>query len=101
MKHPLSRQRAKIGLYTVGLQAYWDQFPGLRERLLHYGGFIAKKLEETCDVCYFGLVDDPASGRAAGEYFAQKGVDLLFLTPAPTAPRLLPCPSTRPAARRW
>ncbi|HIZ84052.1 MAG TPA: L-fucose/L-arabinose isomerase family protein [Firmicutes bacterium] len=79
MKHPLSRQRAKIGLYTVGLQAYWDQFPGLRERLLHYGGFIAKKLEETCDVCYFGLVDDPASGRAAGEYFAQKGVDLLFL----------------------
>ena len=79
MKHPVARQRAKIGLYTVGLRAYWDQFPGLRERLLHYGGFIAEKLEETCDVCYFGLVDDPASGRAAGEYFAQKGVDLLFL----------------------
>lgn len=101
MKHPLSRQRAKIGLYTVGLRAYWDQFPGLRERLLHYGGFIAEKLGQTCDVCYFGLVDDPASGRAAGEYFAQKGVDLLFLHAGTYCTSASVLPVHQPAARQW
>jgi hypothetical protein len=30
-------RRARVGLYSAGLQAYWDQFPGLRERLLAYG----------------------------------------------------------------
>jgi hypothetical protein len=38
--------KPKIGIYTMGLAAYWNQFPGLRERLLEYGNFIAKKVEE-------------------------------------------------------
>ena len=35
---------ARIGLYTMGLAAYWNQFEGLRERLLSYGEFIAEKI---------------------------------------------------------
>lgn len=29
----------------MGLQCYWAQFDGLRERLLSYGKFIASKVE--------------------------------------------------------
>ena len=36
-------KKPRIGIYTMGLKAYWNQFPGLRERLLHYGQFIAEK----------------------------------------------------------
>ena len=38
-------RRAKIGIYTMGLQCYWAQFEGLRDRLLHYGRFLASKVE--------------------------------------------------------
>ena len=27
-------KKPRIGLYSVGLRAYWEQFPGLRERLI-------------------------------------------------------------------
>ncbi len=33
-------QKPRIGLYSIGLRAYWEQFPGLRERLMEYGKFI-------------------------------------------------------------
>ena len=30
-------KRPRIGLYSMGPRNYWDQFPGLRERLIGYG----------------------------------------------------------------
>jgi L-arabinose isomerase len=50
-------QRARIGLYSAGLHAYWDQFPGLRDRLIDYGRFIEQGLSAWGDVHNFGLVD--------------------------------------------
>lgn len=71
--------KAKIGIYTMGLQSYWVQFPGLRERLLSYGQFIAQKIEAFGAEAYFwGLVDCEREGRRAGEYFAANQVDLIF-----------------------
>ena len=70
---------ARIGLYSIGLKAYWSQFPGLRERLLGYGGFIRDKLSENNRVHYFGMVEDEFTGLAAGEFFAEKNVDIVFL----------------------
>lgn len=70
--------RPRIGLYSGGLKAYWAQFPGLRERLTGYGEFIARRLGEWGDVSNFGLVDCADSGLAAGEYFNQQNVDLVF-----------------------
>lgn len=71
-------RKARIGLYSVGLKAYWDQFEGLRERLIHYGEFIEGKLSELGEVANFGLVDDERSARAAGEWLNSRNVDLLF-----------------------
>lgn len=72
-KHP------RIGVYTMGLKTYWSQFPGLRERLLYYGQFIADKISRMgAEVFYYGLVDCEKEGHACGEYFNEKNVDLLF-----------------------
>jgi L-arabinose isomerase len=71
-------KKARIGLYSAGLRAYWSQFDGLRERLVNYGRFIESKLAAYGEVFNFGLVDDEISGRAAGEWFNSKNVDIVF-----------------------
>lgn len=70
--------RARIGLYSAGLKAYWSQFAGLKERLEGYNAFIAEKLSAWGQVYNFGLVDDEDAGRAAGEYFNGHNVDIIF-----------------------
>lgn len=70
--------KARIGLYSAGLKAYWPQFDGLAGRLIGYNKFIEEKLSEWGEVFNFGLVDDEFSGRVAGEYFNEKNVDIIF-----------------------
>jgi L-arabinose isomerase len=71
-------KRPRIGLYSVGLRAYWDQFPGLRERLIAYGQFIEKKMSAWGDIFFYGLVDTEGEGRKAGEWLNERNVDLVF-----------------------
>ena len=71
---------ARIGIYTMGLKPYWDQFPGLRERVIEYAEFIAGKVRQIggAQVFLYGLVDCPERGEEAGEYFNSHNVDLIF-----------------------
>ncbi|MCL1982296.1 MAG: L-fucose/L-arabinose isomerase family protein [Clostridiales bacterium] len=76
---PLKTTRKPVvGLYSIGLKAYWEQFPGLRERLLGYGRFIAERMGQWANVQNFGLVDTEYAAREAGERFSESGVDLVF-----------------------
>jgi L-arabinose isomerase len=72
-------QRPRIGLYSVGLKAYWAQFEGLKERLSRYGKFIEERLGTLGEVKNFGMVDDEISGRKAGEWFNAYNVDIVFI----------------------
>jgi L-arabinose isomerase len=71
-------KRPRIGLYSVGLRAYWEQFPGLRERLIAYGKHIERRLSQWGEVFNFGLVDTEDAGRQAGEWLNAQGIDLVF-----------------------
>lgn len=71
-------KKPRIGLYSTGLRAYWEQFPGLRERLIDYGRFIEERLSEWGEVHNYGLVDTEGEGRAAGDWFSARNVDLVF-----------------------
>lgn len=73
-----AKKKARIGLYSIGLEAYWDQFEGLRERLMEYGNFIKKKMSVDADVYYHGLVDSESGAREAGEWFNARNVDIIF-----------------------
>ena len=70
----------KIGLFGIGLEAYWEQFPGLRERLLGYQDSLAGRLGRPgVQVFNLGLIDSPQKASAAGHAFRQQDVDLIFL----------------------
>ena len=69
---------AKIGVFGIGLAAYWPQFEGLRERLIGYQNDVEAQLRSFgADVVSAGLVDTAPAAMAAGDLFAQANVDLL------------------------
>ena len=71
---------ARIGLFGIGLDTYWAQFPGLKERLEGYQGRICAGLRALgAEVTDVGLVDDPDKSRKAAERFREARVDFLFL----------------------
>src|ERR671912_1501131 len=69
---------AKVGVFAIGLEAYWDQFPGLKERLEGYLGHVEERLGQWADVVSLGLVDTPPKAYDAGKRFAEERVDLVF-----------------------
>jgi L-arabinose isomerase len=70
----------KVGLFGIGLDAYWPQFEGLKERLEGYLGRVAGKLASSgVEIVNLGLIDDPEKAVAAGHRFRQEDVDLIFL----------------------
>ena len=75
---PERRSDARVGVFAIGLEAYWSQFPELKERLEHYRGEVEEQIGQWSDVVSAGLVDTPERAHAAGERFASEGVDLIF-----------------------
>ena len=70
----------KIGLFGIGLDIYWPQFPGLEDRLKGYIERVAQQLEKSgARVVNLGLIDTPEKAQAAGHQFRQADVDLIFL----------------------
>lgn len=70
----------KIGLFGIGLDSYWSQFPGLRETLVGYSDQIAGRLEKPgVEVVNLGLIDTPEKSFAAGHELRRADVDLIFL----------------------
>lgn len=77
---PLKKtKKARVGLYSSGLHAYWVQFPGLRERLIEYGKFIETKMSDFAEVKNYGLVDTEMEARKAGEWLNSQNVDIVFV----------------------
>ncbi len=80
MDEPRSQAELKIGLFGIGLDAYWPQFPGLEDRLKGYGQQVARKLGKAgAQVVNLGLIDTPEKALTAGHQFRQADVDLIFL----------------------
>lgn len=70
----------KIGLFGIGLQAYWNQFEGLKERLEGYLTVVHNKLASVHpDIINLGLVDTPEKAFEAGRAFRRNDVDIIFL----------------------
>ena len=83
----------KVGVFAIGLHAYWAQLPGLKERLEGYQrevetGFRAAGAE----VISAGLVDTPPAAREAGALFAREEVDLVvcYVSTYATSSQVLP-----------
>jgi L-arabinose isomerase len=70
----------RVGLFGIGLDAYWPQFPGLRDRLAGYVDLVAQKLgSPKVEVVNLGLVDSPEKSFSVGHELRRADVDLIFL----------------------
>lgn len=70
---------ARVGVFGIGLEAYWAQFDGLRDRIAGYQARVEQRVRDLgADVVSAGLVDTAQGARAAGDAFAAARVDLVL-----------------------
>jgi len=70
----------KIGLFGIGLDAYWEQFAGLKERLEGYLATVSRNLQAMHPaVIDLGLIDNAEKAFEAGRRFRREDVDIIFL----------------------
>jgi L-arabinose isomerase len=76
---PRPAPRARVGVFGIGLEAYWPQFDGLRERVVGYQRRVEERVGELgADVVSAGLVDTAEAAREAGDRFARAQVDVVL-----------------------
>ncbi len=92
--------KAKIGVFGIGLAAYWPQFDGLKERLEGYQRDVEAKIREMGgEVVSAGLVDDAPGAKQAGDLFASENVDIIvcYVGTYATSSQVLPAVQRRKA----
>jgi L-arabinose isomerase len=71
--------RARVGVFGIGLDTYWPQFAGLKERIEGYQRRVEERVAALGgEVVSAGLVDSAQAARAAGDRFASAQVDLVL-----------------------
>jgi L-arabinose isomerase len=70
----------RIGLFGIGLNTYWSQFPELKSRLDNYLLLVGQKLARPgVEIVNLGLIDTVSKAFEAGHRFRREDVDLIFL----------------------
>ncbi len=71
--------KSRVGVFGIGLAAYWPQFAGLKERLEDCQRRVESRIAGFgAEVISAGLVDSAPEAREAGNLFARAGADLLM-----------------------
>lgn len=75
-KKPLT---GTIGLFGVGHAVYWEQFPGLREKLLGYHEELKKNIAGCgVNIVDYGMIDSNSAAFDVARRIKGDGVDVLF-----------------------
>jgi L-arabinose isomerase len=83
--------KPRVGVFGIGLAAYWPQFEGLRERLEGYQRGIEDRLGRLgADVVSAGLVDTPQAARQAGAGLSGLDLVLVYTATYATSSQVLP-----------
>ncbi|MBP5730053.1 MAG: L-fucose/L-arabinose isomerase family protein [Clostridia bacterium] len=70
---------ARIGIFGVGHGVYWEQFPGLREKLMEYHGVFRGKVERCgVEVVDFGMSDSSQKAFEILDQIQHAQPDLVF-----------------------
>lgn len=69
----------RIGVFGVGFDKYWEQFPGvLDELMLKYEVFLKKIKDDKAVIIDFGMVDNPAKAYEVVKKLEAANLDLIF-----------------------
>lgn len=72
--------KLKAGLFGIGLETYWNQFDGLKNKLEEYLAIVEKKISNyQIDLINMGLIDNIDKAFNAGYKFRSEDVDIIFL----------------------
>src|SRR5258708_34024541 len=83
----------RVGLFGIGLAAYWEQFPGLEERLKASVRVVEEQLRAPGRaIVNLGLIDSAERALTAGHEARRPDVALLgpYVTTSPPPPPVLP-----------
>ena len=70
---------ARVGVFGVGLDIYWNQFPGLRDELMGYMDvFEGQVRAHDVETVNFGMVDNAQAAYAALDALKAARLDLIF-----------------------
>lgn len=70
----------KVGLVSVGLNTYWEQFEGLLDKLLGYHNYIKDRMKLfQADVVDVGMIDSSLKANDAAEQLRKENPELLFV----------------------
>ena len=73
-----SKGAGRVGVFGIGLAAYWEQFQGLKDRLEGYQRLVEAQIGGLgVEVVSAGLVDNAQAAAEAGVQFAGAGLDLI------------------------
>jgi L-arabinose isomerase len=96
----MASKKAKIGLFGIGLAAYWPQFDGLKARLEKHQHDVETHIRELGgDIVSAGLVDTAPAAQEAGDLFTRENVDLIvcYVGTYATSSQVLPAVQRRKA----
>lgn len=96
----VTKSRARVGVFGIGLAAYWPQFEGLRNLLVGYQQEVERRIGAMgAEVVSAGLVDTAPAAQAAGDLFAAQNVDLIvcYVGTYSTSSQVLPAVQRRRA----
>ena len=75
----INRKKPVIGVFGVGYEKYWDQFPGLLEELVVKQKKLIRKIERSdCDIVDFGIIDSPRKAYDMLPLIKAANPDLIF-----------------------
>ena len=70
----------KIGLFGIGLEAYWKQFDGLEKRLRGNIDQVSDSMGKFgAEIINLGLIDTVEKAYEEGRHFRREDVDIIFL----------------------
>jgi L-arabinose isomerase len=71
--------QGRVGVFGIGLHAYWEQFPGLKQRLEGYQRLVETKVASFgVEVVSAGLIDTTPAAVEASSLFARGDLDLIL-----------------------
>lgn len=78
MRTKLKNQPARVGVFGIGYDVYWEQFPGLLEDMLKKKDVFLKKIPKNVKIFDFGMVDSPEKAYETIKEMQRQNLDLLF-----------------------
>lgn len=73
------KEVSRIGVFGVGYDKYWSQFPGLLEELMEKQQVIIDKIpDKEAEIINFGMVDNPQKAYQVVKELQAANLDLIF-----------------------